>query len=148
MPGTPIQNYASRFHGLNLQAVVAPINPIEFNYCKSFIKYMECAALGIPCFATNCLPYSRIMPDDQLFSNSEQLGQMLQKLKFLSVGAYRNIIERQWKWFHTPCHEGDFMLKNFWLEDNLGIWIDLCRMRQKTAVFTMTNVMRQYTARK
>lgn len=148
VPGTPIQNYASRFHSLNLQAVVAPINPIEFNYCKSFIKYMECAALGIPCFATNCLPYSRIMPDDQLFSNSEQLGQMLQKLKFLSVGAYRNIIERQWKWFHTPCREGDFMLKNFWLEDNLGIWIDLCRMRQKTAVFTMTNVVHQYTARK
>ena len=73
VPGVPIQNYASRFHNLNLQAVVAPINPIEFNFCKSFIKYMECAALGIPCFATDCLPYSRIMPKAQLFSNSDQL---------------------------------------------------------------------------
>ena len=70
VPGVPIQNDASRFHNLNLQAVVAPINPIEFNFCKSFIKYMECAVLGIPCFATDCLPYSRIMPTAQLFSNS------------------------------------------------------------------------------
>jgi len=77
VPGTPIQNYASRFHNLNLQAVVAPINPIQFNYCKSFIKYMECSAMGIPCFATDCLPYSRVMPKDQLFSDSMQLKKML-----------------------------------------------------------------------
>jgi hypothetical protein len=69
---------------------------------------MECAVLGIPCFATKCLPYSRIMPENQLFTDSIQLKQMLNKLKFMSVGAYRNMIEQQWKWFHTPCKEGDF----------------------------------------
>lgn len=146
--GVPIQNYASRFYNLNLQAVVAPINSIEFNYCKSFIKYMECAALGIPCFATNCLPYSRVMPETQLFTDSSQLKQMLQKLKFMSVGAYRNMIQNQWKWFNTPRHEGDFDIKNFWLEDNLNIWIDLCRIRPKTAKFSMANIIQQYMQRK
>lgn len=144
----PIQNYASRFYNLELQAVIAPINPIEFNYCKSFIKYMECSVLGIPCFATNCLPYSRVMPKLQLFDNSIQLKQLLQKLKFMSIGAYRNMIEQQWKWFHTPCHEGDFDIKNFWLEDNLNIWIDLCRIRPKTISFSMSNIIQQYTQRK
>lgn len=72
---------------------MAPINPIEFNFCKSFIKYMECAALGIPCFATDCLPYSRVMPKTQLFSGSAQLKQLLQKLKFMSAGAYRSLID-------------------------------------------------------
>ncbi len=28
-------------------------------------------------------------------------------------------------------HEGSFDLKNFWLEDNLNIYIDLKRLRQK-----------------
>ena len=147
VPGVPIQNYASRFHNLNLQAVVAPINPSEFNYCKSFIKYMECAALGIPCFATNCLPYSRVMPETQLFSDSAQLKQMLQKLKFMSAGAYRSLIEQQWKWLNTPCREGDFTIKNFWLEDNLSIWIDLLRLRQKTARFSIRGVVQQYKQR-
>lgn len=109
---------------------------------------MECAALGIPCFATNCLPYSRVMPEQQLFSDSSQLKQMLQKLKFMSVGAYRSIIENQWKWFHTPCREGDFEIRNFWLEENLGIWIDLFRLRPKTAEFSLSSVVKQYTERK
>ena len=39
--GVPIMNYASKFDSLNLQMVVAAINPIGFNFCKSFIKTME-----------------------------------------------------------------------------------------------------------
>lgn len=148
MPGAPIQNYASRFHNLNLQAVVAPINPSEFNFCKSFIKYMECAALGVPCFATNCLPYSRVMPESQLFSDSAQLRQMLRRLKSMPVDAYRGLIERQWKWFHTPRREGDFQLKNFWLEENLNVWVDMCRLRQKTLELSVQGVLKQYRDRK
>jgi len=58
------------------------------------------------------------------------------------------MIDGQWKWFHTPRKEGDFQIKNFWLEDNLGIWIDLCRLRPKTAVFSASSVIQQYTGRK
>lgn len=93
---------------------------------------MESAALGVPCFATKCLPYDRVMPDDQLFEDGAQLKQMLTKLKFMSSGAYSQLIQRQWKWLNSPCREGDFNLKNFWLEDNLGIYIDMFRLRQKT----------------
>lgn len=129
--GTPIMNYASKFYNLNLQAVIAPIQDIEFNRCKSFIKYMECAALGVPLFASNGLPYNRVMPHTQLFNDGEDLKEKLMKLKFGSNGIYEKMIVNQWNWLNSPCHEGDFDLKNFWLEDNLNIYIDLYRMRNK-----------------
>ena len=109
---------------------------------------MECSALGIPCFATKCLPYSRVMPESQLFENSDQLKSMLQKLKFMSTGAYRSIIENQWKWFHTPCREGDFVIKNYWLEDNLDIWINLSKLRPKCPKFGLSGIIQQYLEHK
>jgi len=60
-------NYASKLDNLKLQAIVAPIKKMAFNYSKSFIKTMEASALGIPLYATNCLPYSRVMEKSQLF---------------------------------------------------------------------------------
>lgn len=127
----PIMNYASMMDRLQLQAVVAPIRDIEFNRCKSFIKYMECAALGIPLLASNALPYNRVMNKRQLFNDASELREKLLEIKFASVGWYQKLIEGQYKWLNTPCKEGDFKIKNFWLEDNLGIFIDLFRMRNK-----------------
>lgn len=91
--GIAILNYPSVFHNLKLQAVVAPIKDMEFNRCKSHIKYMEAAALGVPLLASDSLPYSRVMPREQLFSSSQQLREMLVKLKFSSAGAYRQCVE-------------------------------------------------------
>lgn len=145
--GVPIMNYPGVFHSLNLQAIVAPIKNMEFNWCKSFIKYMEAAALGVPLFASNCLPYDRIMPKDQLFNSSDELKQKILGLKFSSVGAYQKTIEAQWKWLNSPCHEGDFDLKNFWLEDNLQIYIDLNRLRPKTLNISYANFEKQYKER-
>lgn len=146
--GVPIMNYASRFDSLELQAVVAAIKPMPFNFSKSFIKTMECAALGVPCFATNCLPYNRVMPSDMTFSSSDELVQKIRKLKFMSAGSYRDIIDRQWKWLNSPCHEGDFDIQNFWLEDNLRIFVDMNRLRQKTLSISMSNFAEQYEKRK
>ena len=47
----PILSYPSFLCGLNLQAAVAPLRPMEFNYCKSPIKHLECSAIGVPLFA-------------------------------------------------------------------------------------------------
>ena len=135
--GVQIMNYPSKFDNLKLQAVVAPIIDMEFNRCKSFIKYMECAALGVPLFASRCLPYNRVMPESQMFSSSEELKDMIHKLKFSSNGAYQKMIERQWKWLNTPCVEGDFQIKSFWLEDNLNIYVDKYRMRPKCGLCSM-----------
>lgn len=76
------------------------------------------------------------------------------KLKFgtggygSSASIYRKIIDSQWKWLNSPCHEGDFDLKNFWLEDNLQIWIDLFRLKQKTLKISLDSFVKQNEARK
>jgi len=137
--GSPIMNYASRLENLKLQAIVAPIKDMEFNRCKSFIKYMEAAALGIPLFASGYMPYTRVMPQEQLFIGNDDLKQKLMKLKFTSGKIYTDILMRQWAWLNSPAHEGDFDLKNFWLEDNLHIFFDLYRLRQKTITIGMQN---------
>ena len=69
VPCCPLLAYPSYIQRMNLQAVVAPLQDNEFNHCKSIIKYEECAALGIPLYASRILPYSTVMPDDQLFSD-------------------------------------------------------------------------------
>ncbi|MBP5784614.1 MAG: hypothetical protein J6W16_03400, partial [Methanobrevibacter sp.] len=128
---------------------MSPIKKTEFNLCKSHIKTMECAALGFPLFATNCLPYSRVMDRSQLFDTSDELKGMLLKLKFMSIKAYKDIIERQWRWLNSPCHEGDFDIRNYWLEDNLqNIWIPIFKMRQKGLNISLKSFIEQYEKRK
>lgn len=117
--GTPIMQYPSMLEKLQLQAVVAPIKKIAFNFSKSFIKFMECSAIGMPLFATNCLPYDRVMPKEQLFDTQDDLKAKLIELKCASTEKYKSIIEAQWRWLNSPCREGDYNLKNFWMEDNL-----------------------------
>lgn len=146
--GVPLLNYASVLENFQLQAIVAPIANIEFNRCKSFIKTMECAAIGVPLFASNYEPYSRVMPKHQLFTTGDELKEKLMKLKFGSTGLYEKMINAQWKWLNSPCKEGDFNLKNFWLEDNLGIWIDLFRLKPKTFRVSLDSFVKQFDARK
>ena len=146
--GVPILNYPQKVNSLNLQAILAPIKKMEFNYCKSHIKYMEAAALGVPLFATNCLPYDRVMPERQLFNDQNDLKDKLIKFKQSSLGLYRKMIEGQWQWLNAKHHEGDFDINTYWMEPNLKIWIDIYRLRQKTlpvqfGVFTDSYELRQ-----
>lgn len=145
--GVPIMNYPSMLENLKFQAIISPIKKMEFNYCKSFIKTMEAAAIGVPLFATNCEPYSRVMNPDQLFDTQDELKAKLTKLKFLTPSSYKGIIERQWKWLNSPIKEGDFKLNNFWLEDNLNIWLDIFRLRQKTLCVSMKHFVNSYEKR-
>ena len=135
--GVPILNYPSMIERLQLQVVVAPIKDMEFNRCKSHIKFLECCASGIPLFASNLLPYSGVMRREFLFDDGNELREKLMKLKFSSAGVYRKIIEENWKWFNTPTRDGDFNIKNGWLEDNLNIWVDLFRLKPKAPTCSM-----------
>lgn len=135
--GAPILNYPSVIENLQLQAVVAPIRDIEFNRCKSPIKFLECCAAGIPLFASNAIPYSGVMDEKFLFSTADELKDKLTKLKFSSTGIYKSMIESNWKWFNSPRRDGDFNVKNGWLEDNLNIWIDMFKLKPKAPVCSL-----------
>jgi hypothetical protein len=139
--------YASTLDNLNLQAIIAPLIDMEFNRCKSPIKYYEACALGIPLFSTKCLPYLNVVPNEQMYENADDLHKKLTKLKFSSAGYYRSLIEQQYKWLSTPKNEGDFKLKNLWMEDNIDIWINLGKIRQKTFTINMSHFANQYKAK-
>lgn len=143
-PCTTILEYPSMLEHLQLQAIVANVSKTEFNYCKSHIKYIEASAIGVPLFATNCLPYSRVMPKTQLFDDSEQLKKMVLNLKSMSAGVYNDIIMRQWKDFNSPHKEGDFDIVNYWLEDNMKIWVDMFRLRNKPLSINFDFFAKQY----
>ena len=121
-PNCPLLEYPTFIHGLHLQAVVAPLQDNEFNHCKSIIKYQECAALGIPLYASKMLPYVEVMPEDQLFSDSNELKSQLMKLKFGSAGAYKKRISAQMNWLNSPASYGDANLSSWWLETNINVW--------------------------
>ena len=65
------------------------------------------------------------------------------KLKFDSVGIYQKMIENQWKWLNSPCIEGDYKLRSFWLEDNLNIHIDINKLRPKFRMASMKFIKEQ-----
>ena len=127
----PIMGYPTIVNNLQLQAVVVPLQDNEFNRCKSPIKYLECCALGIPILAQRMLPYVGLVPDNQMFSTQEELKERLNKLKFMSIGAYNKIIDAQWKWLNSPHKDGDFNLVSYWMEQNLGVWNRIFRIGQK-----------------
>ena len=62
---------------------------------------------------------------------------MLMKFKFGSTGIYEKMIMNQWEWLNSPCLEGDFNLRNFWLEDNINFHLDLARIRNKGVACSM-----------
>lgn len=136
-PGVPILNYPSEMENLQLQAVVAPIKDMEFNRCKSHIKFLECCASGIPLFASNSIPYSNVMDREFLFDNADELRDKLIKLKFQNPNIYGRIIQKNWEWFNSQKKDGDFNIRNGWLEDNLGIWIDMFRLKPRAPVCSM-----------
>lgn len=130
---TPIHNYPSLLSKLSLQGAVAMLQKTDFNRCKSPIKYLECSAVGVPLFATKMLPYEGIVPDGQLFDTPDELREKLNNLKWMSVGAYMKMVQKNWSNLNSPRHEGDFNLNDSWLEHNMGIWDGIFRLsRQKT----------------
>ncbi len=130
--GVPIMNYPLSLSNLRLNAIVAPCLPGVFNESKSNIKWLEAAALGVPLFASNIIAYSKYMPEKQLFNDGKDLEEKLMKLKKTSSYVYGEMIENQWKYINTPHKEAGCDIKNYWLEDNIGVWMKLFKMRHKS----------------
>lgn len=136
--GVPIINYPMKLASLELNAIVAPVQDGVFNRCKSNIKYLEAAAHGIPLFASNIPVYSNYMPETQLFNNAEELQEKLMKLKTGSVGIYSKMIQSQWKFLNSPHKECGISSPNWWMEDNIDVWMKLFNMRKKSKVVSIS----------
>lgn len=136
-PGISIMNYPARLNSLHLNAIVAPVVDMEFNRCKSNIKWLEACAIGVPLYAQKINTYSNYMPESQLFADDRELTAKIEKLKFQSASVFEDKIMQQWRWLNSPAVECGWKLKNWWLEDNMEPWMKLFKMRHKSQTLSL-----------
>lgn len=129
--GVNIMNYPSKLNSLKLNAIVAPLVDIEFNRCKSNIKYLEAAAIGVPLFAQDMITYQKYMDKEFLFKDSSDLKKKLYSLKNSTTKDFQKIISDNYAYINTPHNECRHPARNWWMEDNINQWMDLFSMRQK-----------------
>ena len=72
-----------------------------------------------------------------MFSTEEELRSMLIDLQTMSDKRFENIIQSQYNFLNTSTVEAGCELKNWWLEDNLQYWIDICQIPQRMTTFKM-----------
>lgn len=140
-PACPILNYPEAIRRLDLDLIVVPCNPnLEFNKCKANIKFLEGCAIGVPVLAQRIEPtYSQYMSREQMFSSQEELRRKLIDFQTMSDKRFESIIQSQFNFLNRPTVEAGCQLNNWWLEDNLGLWVDICRIPQR-----MTQAKAQY----
>jgi hypothetical protein len=78
-PWQTLMNYPKFIANLNPQLLLAPLKDIPFNRSKSDIKYIEGAALGIPCMCQDMVTYQDA-PDFLKFNNSEDLAEKVETI--------------------------------------------------------------------
>lgn len=104
----PILDYKKMFRRIDIGIV--PLNDVEFNYAKSFIKGLEYAAAGVPFIATDLEEYSYLNKEFGVGRVAKDKDEWLNHLEELSNLKKRNI-ERQEnmrivKEFHTMEKRG------------------------------------------
>jgi hypothetical protein len=102
-PMKPILTYKELFNRIDIGLV--PLNTVEFNRAKSFIKGLEYAAAGVPFIAEDMEEYSYLQSEYGIGRVAKTKDQWLSHLEDLKNPKTRNI-ERQnnyklLKEFHT-----------------------------------------------
>lgn len=62
--GVPFLDYPQKLASLHYNIGLAPLKDCFFNQCKSELRYLEYAALGIPVIATDIAPFRRAIVHD------------------------------------------------------------------------------------
>ena len=97
-PWKSLKEFPDFLASLKAQAFFAPLQDNEFNRCKSNIKFLESASLGIPCICQDMDTYE-IAPNAMRFTDSEDLEKKLDvilknKKKYLALSKdLRSIAE-------------------------------------------------------
>lgn len=125
-PCSDILNFMRELRDKNFNLVVAPLQDIIFNRCKSPIKLLECWSLGIPIIAQNIVTYNRYT--DLVFDDANSLQTRIDEV-LQNRSRYKDIV----KYYKNVADFGD---RNFptgiWLEKNIMPWMQLFSMPQKT----------------
>lgn len=132
-PASDMLNYPREMWRKNYQAVVVPLQDNVFNNAKSEIKFLETAALGIPCVTQRLKPY--IKHNSLLFSNNNELQNVLDDL-FKDKKKYAGVIKDNRHKIDYKLDDGVFS-NGAWIEKNLKTWYDLYTLPQKTLKYDL-----------
>jgi hypothetical protein len=137
IPGYDILNYPKEMAKLNFDLVIAPLRDNVFNRCKSNIKFIEMAAMGIPAICQNLDPYQGLT--ESLFNTSNDLQNWIDKL-LSNKKAYMDKIKHD----RNVVDNGDKNApRGWWLENNMDKWIDLYTINQRTISFDLNQIQQQ-----
>lgn len=126
-PPSDIFNYPREMRLRKVDLLVAPLINNRFNRCKSNIKWMEMAALGIPMIGQNIVTYNKFT--DQVFDTTDDIDNWIDKLFFRkdSRDFTANMIIK-----NRQIIDGNGPNGSWWLEQNISKFYQLYTLQQKT----------------
>lgn len=129
-PPSDIFNYPRELKLRKIDLLIAPLIDSVFNRCKSNIKWLELAAIGIPMIGQNICTYNKYT--DQVFNNADEIDEWIDKLFFRkdSRDFYANIIKK-----NRVLVDGIGNNQGYWLEKNLQPYYDLYSLGQSPVTF-------------
>lgn len=105
----PLHDYMRAVNDLNVNVLIAPLEDNEFNRCKSNIKHLEGACLGIPSVCQDMVTYESC---DRRFTTGEEMLEQIEKI-VKNIPNYMNISDKErayaeTMWLENPenleCH--------------------------------------------
>jgi hypothetical protein len=100
-----IDKYMEKLASLNLDAVVIPLEDNLFNKCKSHIKLLEFATLGVPAITTDISPYKE-NPNFKIKHSKRAWKDFMDCLKVWECeNARHDAAMNAWRWSKKFCLE-------------------------------------------
>ena len=121
-----IFNYPREMLMRKIDLLIAPLIDSPFNRCKSNIKWLEMAALGIPMLGQNICTYNKYT--NQVFNNTDDIEKWIDRLFFErdSREFLANMIISNRK-----IVDGVTANDGYWLEKNIAPYYNLYTLQQR-----------------
>lgn len=117
-----IKDYPTYISNLNLDLVVVPLLDSDFNNCKSNIKLLECAALGIPCIASRSKAYDGFADESMQFKDGKELAERIRWFLSWSDKRHRDYITSEYtRFYEKPSNYFGLKIPSYWLDANVDI---------------------------
>lgn len=126
-PASDIFNYPREMRYRKIDLLIAPLIDNRFNRCKSNIKWLEMAALGIPMIGQNICTYNKYT--DQVFNDTDDIDGWIDRLfcRSDSRDFLANMLVK-----NRGLVDGISKNDGYWLEKNITPFYNLYTLQQKT----------------
>lgn len=122
-----IRDYPSLVSSLNLDMVVVPLIENDFNDCKSNIKLIECAAMGIPVLVSKSRAYEAFIKPEMVFSTPEELKQKVVWVESWTPESHMKRVSEAYDLFFGRQYTHDYFgigMDAWWAEANIPLILD------------------------